>query len=243
MAKKVNIKGPIISSDEAWIYDWFGIENTSPKSVNKAIEEANGDELEVEINSGGGSVFAGSEIYTALRSYKGNVTVKIVGLAASAASVVAMAGKRIMMSPTAQLMIHNVSSRAEGDYRDMNHTATILKNANETIANAYMLKTGLSQKELLVLMDNETWFTPKQALEHKLVDEIMFENQTKFVASFNNSQLLPPEVIEKMRNSIANSESKKDINIINNPNNKADFLLKQNNQNSIDILKLRGEKR
>jgi ATP-dependent Clp endopeptidase proteolytic subunit ClpP len=209
MSKKVNIKGPIVSSDEAWIYDWFGIENTNPKSVNKAIEEANGDELEVEINSGGGSVFAGSEIYTALRSYKGNVTVKIVGLAASAASVIAMAGKKIMMSPTAQMMIHNVSTYASGDYRDMEHASEILKNANETIANAYRIKSGMSQKELLKMMDNETWMTAEKAKGYGLIDEVMFDDGIQLVASTNYSGLLPNEVIKKMRNKLQNENAVK----------------------------------
>lgn len=210
MAKKVNVKGPIISSDEAWIYDWFGIENTSPKSVNKAIEEANGDELEVEVNSGGGSVFAGSEIYTALKSYQGNVTVKIVGLAASAASVIAMAGKKIVMSPTAQMMIHNVSSRASGDYRDMEHTAEILRNANETIANAYRIKSGMNQEELLSMMNKETWMTAGEAKDYGLIDEVMFENQTQFIASTSYSGLLPLEVINKMRNKLQNENAVKE---------------------------------
>ena len=83
--KSVNVKGTIVSNDDQWIYDWFGMDATSPKSVNDAIIEANGDDLEVEINSGGGDVFAGSEIYTTLKAYSGNVTTKIVGLAASAA--------------------------------------------------------------------------------------------------------------------------------------------------------------
>lgn len=209
MAKKVNVKGPIVSSEESWIYDWFGIENTSPKSVNKAIEEANGDELEVEINSGGGSVFAGSEIYTALRSYQGNVTVKIVGLAASAASVIAMAGKKVVMSPTAQMMIHNVSSIVSGDYRDMEHTAEILKNANETIANSYRLKSGMSQEELLAMMDKETWMTADKAKEYGLIDEVMFENQIQLVASTGYSGLLPNEVINKMRNKLQNENAVK----------------------------------
>lgn len=210
MAKKVNVKGPIISSDESWIYDWFGIENTSPKSVNKAIEEANGDELEVEVNSGGGSVFAGSEIYTALKSYQGNVTVKIVGLAASAASVIAMAGKKIVMSPTAQMMIHNVSSRASGDYRDMEHTADILRNANETIANAYRIKSGMNQEELLSMMNKETWMTAGEAKDYGLIDEVMFENQTQFIASTSYSGLLPLEVINKMRNKLQNENAVKE---------------------------------
>jgi ATP-dependent Clp endopeptidase proteolytic subunit ClpP len=223
VAKKVNIKGPIISSDDAWIYDWFGIENTSPKSVNKAIEEANGDELEVEINSGGGSVFAGSEIYTALRSYKGNVTVKIVGLAASAASVIAMAGKKIMMSPTAQMMIHNVSTYASGDYRDMEHTAEILKNANDTIANAYRIKSGMTQKDLLSMMDNETWMTAEKAKGYGLIDEVMFENEIQIVASTSYSGLLPLEVINKMRNKLQNENAVKET------------------QAKLNYLKLKGE--
>lgn len=197
---KVNIKGPIISNDHAWVYKFFGIEATWPKQIDEAIEGANGEDLEVIINSGGGSVFAGSEIYTALKSYAGNVTVKIVGLAASAASVIAMAGKKVMMSPTAQMMIHNVSSYAEGDYRDMEHTAEILRNANNTIANAYRLKSGKSQEELLAMMDNETWMTADKAKELGLIDEVMFVNGVQLVAAADYSGMLPPEVINTMLN-------------------------------------------
>lgn len=206
MAKRVNIKGTVISSDEQWIYDWFGIEATSPKSVAKEMEAANGEDIEVEINSGGGSVFAGSEIYTALKSYAGNVTVRIVGIAASAASVIAMAGKKILMSPTAQMMIHNVSSRQAGDHRDMEHMAGVLRGADETISNAYMLKSGMAREELLTMMDAETWLTPQQALEHNLIDEIMFQgDEVRLVASAGG--MLPPEVITKMRNSLQNGAS------------------------------------
>lgn len=230
---KVNIKGPIISSDEQWIYDWFEIEATSPKSVASQIEAANGGDLEVDINSGGGSVFAGSEIYTALKSYKGNVTIRIVGLAASAASVIAMAGNKVIMAPTAQMMIHNVSTRASGDYRDLEHTANILKNANDTIANAYRLKSGMSQEELLGMMDKETWLTPQQALNYKLIDEVMFENEIQLVANFGNAQMLPNEVIEKIRNTI-----KDPLNSLSNED-KADFLIQQANA-QLKLLKLRG---
>lgn len=222
---KVNIKGPIVGNSDAWIYEWFGIEATSPSMVDKAIEKANGEDLEVEINSGGGSVFAGSEIYTALKSYKGNVMVKIVGLAASAASVIAMAGKKVMMSPTAQMMIHNVSSCAEGDYREMEHTAEILKNANDTIANAYRLKTGKTQEELLRLMDNETWMTAQKAKELGFIDEVMFED-IQLAASTSYSGLLPPEVINKMRNTVKNPVQ-----------NESDILISK-----LKFLKLKGEK-
>lgn len=203
MPKKINIKGPIIPSSYQRVYDWFGIEATSPKRVNDLIDEANGEDIEVEVNSGGGSVFAGSEIYTALKSYKGNVTVKIVGLAASAASVIAMAGKKIIMSPTAQIMIHNSSTWTEGDYREMEHTAEVLKSINATIANAYRIKTGKTQEELLSLMDKETWMAADEAKELGFIDEIMFEETNQFVANLNQSELLPLEVINKVRMLIA----------------------------------------
>lgn len=206
---KVNIKGPIVSDSDAWIYKWFGIDATYPKMVNDAIDKANGEDLEVVINSGGGSVFPASEIYTALKSYAGNVTVQVVGLAASAASVIAMAGKKVLMSPTAQMMIHNVSTYAEGDYRDMEHAAELLKNANETIANAYRLKSGKTQDELLSLMDAETWMTAQKAKELGLVDEVMFEGDAQLVAATNYAGLLPPEVITTMRNKLHNEQALK----------------------------------
>ncbi|MED1801790.1 head maturation protease, ClpP-related [Brevibacillus porteri] len=206
MSVKIDIKGVIVSNDDLWIYEWFEMDATSPKSVIEQINTANGDTLEVVINSGGGSVFAGSEIYTALKDYQGEVITKIPSLAASAASLIAMAGDRVMISPTAQIMIHNVSSVARGDYRDFQHGADFLRNYNISIANAYMLKSGMSQEELLDLMNQETWFTAQQALEKKLVDEIMFEDssQPKLVANAGVAKLLPQEVIEKMRNEMAN---------------------------------------
>ena len=198
----VNIKGVIISNDEKWIYDWFGMESTSPNDVMNQIKEANGEPLEVIINSGGGSVYAGSEIYTALMDYKGGVTTKIVGIAASAASLPAMAGKPSMISPTAQLMIHNSSTIARGDYRALRQASDVAKNFNKSIANAYILKSGLSQDELLSLMDKETWLTAQQALEKGFVDEIMFDDQEapKLVANSSHWNVIPPEVIDKMRN-------------------------------------------
>lgn len=233
MMKKISVKGAIISSSDQWIYDWFGIEATSPKAISDAIAEANGDELEVEINSGGGDVFAGSEIYTSLKSYSGNVTIKIVGLAASAASVIAMAGNKVLMSPTGQMMIHNVSTMTSGDYRDMRHTSEVLKNANTTIANAYRLKTGMSEEDLLEMMNKETWLTPQQALENKFIDEIMFnDGNVNLVASTATTNLLPIEVIEKMRNTKMQSNplSNKDV----------DFFYVQKAKTKLKLLKLGG---
>lgn len=201
VTKKIDIRGIIVSNDDQWIYDLFDIESTSPDMVNRQLEEAAGDDLEVIINSPGGEVFAGSEIYTSLHDYPGEVTVKIVGVAASAASVIAMAGDKTLISPTAQIMIHNVSTVARGDYREMEHATGFLRNYDKSIANAYMLKTGLTQEELLEMMGQETWLNAQQALEKKFVDEIMFDDgQLKLAASINQALLIPEPVINKMRN-------------------------------------------
>lgn len=206
---KVNVKGTIVDSSDKWIYEWFDMEATCPKDIENAIEKANGEDLEIYINSGGGSVFAGSEIYTLLKDYKGNSIVKIVGIAGSAASVIAMAGKKIIMSPTAQIMIHNVSCRSAGDYRDMQHTAEILENANKAICNAYVLKTGMKQEELLNLMNKETWLNAQKAKEYGFIDEVMFDEAKQLTNNINNSMLLPNEVINKVRNLLNENKDKK----------------------------------
>jgi len=205
--KKIDVKGTIISNNLQDIYDWVGIEATSPQKVITSLPQSNED-IEVYINSGGGDVFAGSEIFTALKEYKGNVTVKVVGLAASAASVIAMAGDKVLMSPTAQLMIHNVSTTAGGDYRTFEHTAEILKSANQSIANAYKTRTGKSDEELKSLMDVETWFNAQSAIEHGFADEMMFENEYggTLVANFG-ANLLSDEVIAKISQMIEGDKS------------------------------------
>ncbi|ADU30986.1 head maturation protease, ClpP-related [Evansella cellulosilytica] len=205
---KIPIKGPIVSDDDIWIYEWFGIGATSPKTVSKLIEEANGEDLEVEINSGGGSVWAGSEIYTLLKSCKQNVVVNIMGIAASAASVAAMGGKLIRIAPTGQIMIHNSMSGASGDHRELEHAAEMLKGVDRSIANAYILKTGKNMEELLSLMAKETYMGAKEAKELGFADEIMFDEDDQLVvASFDQSSLLPRNVINKVRNLIDNPNS------------------------------------
>ncbi|GAA5416202.1 ATP-dependent Clp protease proteolytic subunit [Paraliobacillus ryukyuensis] len=199
MPKRINVKGAIVSSDIGWIYELFDIEHTSPKLIADQITDANGEDLEVIINSGGGEVYAASEIYTDLKSYDGNVETRIVGLAASAASVIAMAGDKVMIAPTAEIMIHNASMISRGDHREMGKTAHMLQNTDKTIANAYRLKSGMEEKELLELMGEETWLTPQDALEKGFVDEIMFDNEIKLSASNGEANLIPQEVIDGIR--------------------------------------------
>lgn len=193
---KVNIKGTIVSNDEKWIYDWFDIESTCPKDVEKALAQDSRD-IVIEINSPGGDVFAGSEIYSILRAENRKKVCNIVGVAASAASVIAMACESYM-SPTATMMIHNVSACCGGDYNAMNHMSEVLQKANKAVASDYTDKTGKSEEEILSLMNKETWFTAKEAKEHGLINGIMFEDtNVQLVATFGN--IIPREIINKMQ--------------------------------------------
>ena len=205
------------------VYEWFGMDATSPRDVERQLNSANGLDVEVEINSGGGDLYAGSEIYSLLMGYKANITVKITGIAASAASIIAMAGKKIMMSPTAQLMIHNVWSYAEGDYREFEKESKVLKSHNESVANAYMLKTGLGKEELLQLMNNETYFNAREAKEKGLIDEIMFDTNNMIAAGFK-SNMIQPEIIEKIR-SVINQSNKQQADAESDNINKARLKL------------------
>lgn len=224
---KIKISGVIIPNDYQRIYDWLEWDATSPRKVEQALSEIEGD-VTVEINSGGGSLFHGSEIYVMLKEHPGNVTVKITGVAASAASVIAMAGDKILMSPTSQMMIHNATAETYGDYHDMESATQLLKNANQTAVNAYKLKSGMKDTELLEMMDKETWFTAHQALEHKLIDEIMFEEQVQVAASFGGG-LLPQSVVKKLSEVLLEKEQKPS-------NEKADFLMAK-----LNLLKLKGD--
>lgn len=192
---KLNIKGPIVSNNDKWFYDWLEMDATAPKDV---VLPETGEPIEVLINSGGGDVYAGSEIYTALRSYPGDVTVKIVGIAASAASVIAMAGNHVEISPVAQIMIHNVSSGLYGDSKAFAHEAEVLSGFNQSIANSYVAKTGKSMEELLELMSKETWFTAEKAVAHGFADSIMFAVEEAPLLVASTSPVFPSEVISKL---------------------------------------------
>ncbi len=183
---KINIKGAIVSNDDKWLYEIFGMEHTAPKDVIDALPK-NNEDIEVIINSGGGDVFSGSEIYTALKEYQGKVTVKVYGVAASAASVIAMAGDHIVMSPTAQMMIHNVSTLTYGDNRKMDSSSKMLSSTDKGIANAYVKKTGMSEEEILNLMNDETWMNAQEAIEKGFADAKMFDDVApKIVASYGH---------------------------------------------------------
>lgn len=150
---------------------WFN-DDITPKMFKDELYKGSG-KVTVWINSPGGDSLAASQIYTMLKDYKNSVTVKIDGLAASAASVIAMAGDKIIMSPTSLMMIHNPSTIAQGDHNDMKKAIDILDEVKESIINAYEAKTHKSRSYLSKLMEEETWMNAKKALELGFADEIL----------------------------------------------------------------------
>ena len=158
-------------SDETWYGD-----EVTPKMFKEELQDGEGD-ITVWINSPGGDVFAAAQIYNMLMDYKGNVNVKIDGLAASAASVIAMAGTEVQMSPVAMMMIHNPATIAIGDSSEMKKAIDMLDEVKESIMNAYEIKTGLSRSRISHLMDAESWFNAKKAVELGFADKLLFSKE------------------------------------------------------------------
>ena len=155
-------------SDETW----FGDEVT-PGLFRDELQSCEGD-ITVWINSPGGDVFAAAQIYNMLMEYPGNVDVRIDGIAASAASVIAMAGNKVSMSPVAMMMIHNPMTVAMGDKKVMQQAIDMLDEIKESIINAYELKTGQTRTKIAHMMDAETWFNAKKAVELGFADDILY---------------------------------------------------------------------
>ena len=160
--RMLTLSGPI--SDETWLGD-----SVTPKAFRDELFSGNGD-VTVTICSPGGDVFAAAEIYNALMDYTGSVTVRIDALAASAASVVAMAGERVLISPVGQIMIHMPSTIAIGDGEEMLRAKAMLDEITESIINAYELKTGLSRAKILHLMQSEAWMNARKAIDLGFAD-------------------------------------------------------------------------
>lgn len=181
-------------SDETW----FGDEVT-PKLFRADLDKCQGD-ISVWINSPGGDVFAAAQIYNMLMDYPHNVTVKIDGLAASAASVIAMAGTEVQMSPVAMMMIHNPMTVAIGDSAEMQKASAMLDEVKESIMNAYEIKTGLSRTKISHLMDAESWFNAKKAVELGFADKILFSDNSEEVGEEK-----PLEAVMFSRKAVTNS--------------------------------------
>ena len=177
----LRLEGPI---DE----ESFWGDEITPQMFRDELESGEGD-LTVWINSPGGNVFAAAEIYTMLKDYKGSITVKIDAIAASAASVVAMAGDTVQMSPVAMLMIHDPSTVAMGNTKDMEKAIEVLTEVKESIINAYAAKSGLSHARIANLMSNETWMNAKKAVELGFMQR---QPLTKMAVSLTQSRSASP---------------------------------------------------
>jgi ATP-dependent Clp protease protease subunit len=210
-------------SDETWYGD-----EVTPQMFKDELNAGSGD-ITLWINSPGGDCFAAAQIYNLLMDYRGNVTVKIDGLAASAASVIAMAGTKVCMSPVAMLMIHNPATVAIGDEGEMQKAIDMLAEVKESIMNAYEIKTGLSRTVISHLMDTESWFNAKKAVELHFADEILFSpeeqedlpNETEAMlfsrAAVTNSllsKLIPKKPEKRSENKVPISQFDKRLSLL-----------------------------
>ena len=168
-------------ADESW-YD----DDITPKAFREELNAGRGDVV-IWINSPGGDCVAAAQIYNMLMDYPGNVSVKIDGIAASAASVIAMAGTQVLMSPTALMMIHNPLTVAIGDSEEMQKAIDMLSEVKESIINAYEIKTSLSRAKLSHLMDAETWMSAKKAIELGFADDLLFSDSKEGTAAVEDS--------------------------------------------------------
>ena len=159
-------------AEESWFDD-----DVTPQIFKDELNKGNGN-ITVWINSPGGDCVAAAQIYNMLIDYKGDVTVKIDGIAASAASVIAMAGTKVLMSPVSMLMIHNPMTIAFGNKDEMEKAINMLDEVKESIINAYEIKTGLSRAKLSHLMDSETWMDANKAVELGFADDILKRSET-----------------------------------------------------------------
>lgn len=200
-----DVRGDIVANEDKWIYDWLEWDCTAPADIRAALDGLEpGEVLTVTINSGGGSVEAGQEIYSLLYE-RNDVEIKIQSLAASAASMIAMAGKS-EINPVAMLMIHNVSMYgASGDYHDMEKSVEILKQTNAALSAAYCKKTGMKETEIIDLMDRETWLTASQALRMGFVDAISQQADPMVTNQVSGIRLT-----EEVRNRVMAEKAQKD---------------------------------
>ena len=158
-------------AEESW-YD----DDITPAMFKEELFAGSGP-ITIWISSPGGDCIAASQIYSMLMDYKGDITVKIDGIAASAASVIAMAGTKVLMAPTAVMMVHNPAPMAFGDHVEMEKAIEMLSEVKESIINAYEIKTGLPRKQLAKMMDNTTWMNANKAVEFGFADDILTDEK------------------------------------------------------------------
>ena len=187
----------------------------------------------VWINSPGGDCVAAAQIYNMLMDYRGSVTVKIDGIAASAASVIAMAGTKVLVSPVSMMMIHNPATIAMGDTAEMEKAIAMLTEVKDSIINAYEIKTGLSRAKLSHLMDAETWMDARKAVELGFADEIMqraeaIEVEEDLIPEEDGEAFSEAAVVNSLMDKIA-AKCKIRPKTVESPKVKADSLIERLN--------------
>lgn len=226
MMVTIQMNGEVIPSDYADVYDYLGYENINPKTVKQALSDADGSDVELEINSPGGYVDAGSEIYTALKEYQGQVTAKITGQACSAASWIALAADRVEMSPTAQMMIHRASTISIGNSDDLASDLNALNSLDKSFVDLYSQRTGLDAQEVYRLMCNTTWMNAKEAVDKGFADEIMFQNDKKTaLVNADGSLSVKPDTINKIKNLLHGKSTENVVKLLPKDNKKNDSQL------------------
>lgn len=193
----MDLNGAVITNDDAWIYDWLDMDSISPGKVRGFLDEAAGEDVVVNINSGGGDLYSGVNIHDMLQAYGGNVEVHVCGIAASAASVIAMAGK-CLMSPASVMMIHNTACEDYGDRREKVNTAGVLGVHDRAIASLYAQKTGRDISEIARMMDKETYLDAQTALEYGFIDGILTETAAPRVVN-SAGGMIPQSAIKELR--------------------------------------------
>jgi ATP-dependent Clp protease, protease subunit len=210
---ELRIEGDIIDDGDLWIYEWFGEPATAPNAFKEELKEFSGQDLTVWIDSYGGSVFAGASIYNALKEHKGKVIVKVDSKAMSAASVIAMAGDEIHMSPVAVMMIHNPLIGTYGDMHELRRVADILDTIKDSIINAYVTKTGKTADEISSMMDDETWMSANVAVKNGFADSVLYQDEPFDVQNMKELSFNRLEVLNSTNQSIKDA-----IKLFDKPN-------------------------
>lgn len=246
MPKLLKCRGPIIPNDLKWIYDWLEYDSICPNDISKVISEARNenDSVILRINSPGGYVSAGAEMYEELKTCDVHIEARIVGDCCSAATYLVCGANESTMSPLGQFMIHRC--QLGGVSGNVNDLESYLQNLNETdraIALAYSIKTRKTQEEILQLMDKETWMSPQSALENGFIDRILFTDEINLdksdilnISSIINSDshLIDENIISELQ------KNKK--NYMDQQKNNADFLNAKNTALAkLNLLKLGGK--
>jgi ATP-dependent Clp protease protease subunit len=187
---ELRIEGEIVSDDDAWIYEWFGIPAASPNAFREELKQYAGKHVKVWIDSFGGDVFAGVGLYNALKEHKehgGKITTIADGKVMSAAVMPFEAGEEAFMTPGAIVMIHNPWTWIAGEAKDMIHTANVLEELKESIINIYQTKTKRSHKKISEMMDNETWMSAKTAIAEGFADKMLYADTETDAGTIENS--------------------------------------------------------